>query len=143
MLNRNSNKRISAKSALQHRWFDKMKNSRSVIINPDVIKNLQKYYRGNNLVTIIETFISLRKTNQEERKKLTDIFQAMDIDNSGTIEVIELFEVYKKHFGHHDIEEIQHIINKIDLNRSSSINFNQFLVAMSNRKSMFDNQNLQ
>lgn len=64
MLDRNSTRRISAKAALQHKWFQKMRNARSTIINHDVLKNLEKYYRGNNLVTIIETFLSLRKINQ-------------------------------------------------------------------------------
>ena len=53
MLDRNPTRRISAKSALQHKWFEKMRHTQSTIINHDVLKNLQKYYRGNNLVTII------------------------------------------------------------------------------------------
>lgn len=51
--------------------------------------------------------------------------------------------MYQKNFGHHDISEVQHIINKIDLNKSSSINFNEFLVAMTDRKKMFEFEHLQ
>lgn len=40
MLNRNPSKRISARKALQHNWFDKMKNSKSAFISMDVVRNL-------------------------------------------------------------------------------------------------------
>ncbi len=90
------------------------------------------------MVAIIETFISLKKINQEERKRLIDLFQTIDTDNSGAIDLDELIQLSRTHLGHHDENEIRHIISKIDVNKSNTINLNEFLVVMSNRKKMFE-----
>lgn len=46
--------------------------------------------RGNNLITVVESFLSIRKINQEERKKLADIFNRIDKNGDGTIDIQEL-----------------------------------------------------
>ena len=40
MLNIDPEKRLSAKEVLRHEWFQSMKDSKTVIISEDVLKNL-------------------------------------------------------------------------------------------------------
>ena len=42
--------------------------------------------RGNNLVSIIESYLSLRKVTQQERQRLANIFTGIDRDGNGLIE---------------------------------------------------------
>lgn len=48
----------------------------------------------NNLVSIIEGYLIYKRVGQEERQRLASIFQEIDLDNSGIIEIDELKKFY-------------------------------------------------
>jgi Ca2+-binding EF-hand superfamily protein len=53
--------------------------------------------RGNNLISVIESYISMKKVSQEERERLASIFNEIDKDGNGMIDIAELIEIYKQH----------------------------------------------
>jgi Ca2+-binding EF-hand superfamily protein len=60
----------------------------------DVVEKLYSYYRGNNLVSVVESYLSFVKITQEERMEITRLFKKIDTDNSGSIDINELREVF-------------------------------------------------
>jgi Ca2+-binding EF-hand superfamily protein len=51
--------------------------------------------RGNNLISVIESYLSLKKVNQQERQELANLFNEIDSDGNGMIDVSEFVEIYK------------------------------------------------
>jgi Ca2+-binding EF-hand superfamily protein len=51
------------------------------------------------LISVIESYLSIRKINQEERQKLGELFNSLDTDNNGTIDASELIHIYKENCG--------------------------------------------
>jgi Ca2+-binding EF-hand superfamily protein len=60
----------------------------------DVVEKLYSYYRGNNLVSVVESYLSFVKITQEERMEISRLFKKIDTDNSGSIDINELREVF-------------------------------------------------
>ena len=60
----------------------------------DVVKKLYSYYRGNNLVSVVESYLSFVKITQEERMEITRLFKKIDTDNSGSIDINELRQAF-------------------------------------------------
>jgi Ca2+-binding EF-hand superfamily protein len=56
---------------------------------------LENYHRGNNLIAIIESYLSLSAIGQQERERLSIIFKKIDTNNDGTIEGKELMSLYR------------------------------------------------
>jgi Ca2+-binding EF-hand superfamily protein len=51
----------------------------------------------DNLVQVIDCYLTLHKVNQDERQKMAKMFNEMDRDCSGHIEKTEFIELFKLH----------------------------------------------
>ena len=91
--------------------------------------------RGNNFISVIENYLSLSQISQLERDRLGHLFRAIDSNNDGVIEAKELIAVCQSQLG---VDfEVARVLEEIDHNNSGKIDFNEFLVAMYNRKQLF------
>ena len=65
------------------------------------------------------------------------LFKQLDCNNDGVIEKKELIQAYKEANSGADIEEIEYVLNKIDKDKTGSINLNEFSSVMVNREKLF------
>jgi calcium-dependent protein kinase len=130
-------KRISAAEALCHPWFCKLNPHSMSSAN---LEKLEDYYvrglftqRGNNLISVIEAYLCLRKVTQEERQKLACAFTSIDRDGDGLIEREELVVALRRQQSKRAGEgegEVDGLVESIDKDRSGKIDFNEFIIAM-------------
>ena len=79
---------------------------------------------ANNLISMIEGYLVCKKINQSERQHLASIFESIDRDNSGIIEVEEFKKFYSENSEHYDVDEVEKMILAIDKNNSGKVDFN-------------------
>lgn len=81
--------------------------------------------------------------SKDEKKRLLKIFEAMDIDKSGTLSLEELTIGYNQHLGSIISEgEVQELFKKADANNSGTIDWNEFCTIASDKTNLMSNANL-
>ena len=65
------------------------------------------------------------------------IFKKFDRDNDGVIGLQQLKEAYGEIQGNDNDEDCDHVLNKVDKNKSGKIDFSEFLIAVYDRKKLF------
>ncbi|KIW82217.1 hypothetical protein Z517_05244 [Fonsecaea pedrosoi CBS 271.37] len=77
------------------------------------------------------TPVTHKHLSDEEVKAYKDVFALFDKDGSGTITAQELGEIMKSLGQNPSDSELQDMINEVDVDRSGSIDFEEFLKMMS------------
>jgi len=136
LMNRDLNKRVTAKSALQHPWFttDLDIEKFDEKIGVDIINRMSKFVMGKNLKRSVLSFIQSKKFYAEKNIDLQKLFKEIDKDGNGYLDVEEIFEKYGKFFpGLHQEawEKVKQFIEKIDINDNGVIEYSEFLTISS------------
>ena len=87
--------------------------------NVSVMNEIAKFTIGNNLRRSILSFISSKKLFSEHNQKITQLFNTLDVNHDGSIEVPELFKAYRKYFPGTPKEQwksIQKFVESVDIN---------------------------
>lgn len=92
---------------------------------------------------MIESYLVCKKINQAERQRLALIFESIDEDKSGIIDIEEFKKFYCENSEHYDVKEVEELLNIIDKNRSGKIDFNEFISAMYSRRKLFQLKSLE
>lgn len=94
--------------------------------------------RENNLISVLESYLIFSKVNEDERKRINRLFKQLDRNSDGVIEKSELIQAYKEANSEGtDLDEIEHVLNKIDKDKTGNINLNEFSSVMINREKLF------
>lgn len=123
-------KRYTAEQVLNHPWIVKLApNSKSAISKLN-IKQLENYKNSCNFKKFILTYLATR-LKEKEIRELKDIFQEMDLNKDGTLNVEEtkngLIKLNKEKNINND--EIDLIFKGIDTNNSKKIEYTEFISA--------------
>jgi hypothetical protein len=57
--------------------------------------------RRNNFISLIESYLALRRITQEERQRLAEMFTSIDSDGNGVISREELVNTFQQQAGVH------------------------------------------
>ena len=128
----NSNDRISATEALNHKWFRKRIKSLSVpteVIN-QAIHNLQTFQKSSKLREAVNTFIATQCLSVADTKELRQVFTEMDINGDGKLSKEELFSYFCKQMGEEAAnEEVLKIFQEVDTDNNGYVDYSEFLKA--------------
>jgi Ca2+-binding EF-hand superfamily protein len=91
---------------------------------------------------MIEGYLVTKKINQAERQHLASIFESIDEDHSGIIEVEEFKKFYQDNSEYYNGEEMEALLLTLDKNKSGKIDFNEFISAMCSRRKLFQLESL-
>lgn len=146
MLCYDPNKRLSAKDALEHKWFEKVlqkeKISKEVIYHN--LKNLKNFRAEQKLQQATFTFIASQLASKEEKQQLMETFKALDKNGDGTLSRQEILEGYMQLMDEEEAEaEVNRIMEMVDIDKSGEIDYTEFIAATLDRKKMVSKERLE
>lgn len=141
--------RISAREAMKHEWLNKMfENKISKVVDDGyfgrVLRNIKTFnarekFQQATLAYIVHFFYS-----SHEIDDLKKVFQRLDSNGDGMLTFDELKNGFEKIFGKHlsDVE-VTNIMEGVDQDHNGYIEYQEFLRATLNRKTLISEENLQ
>ena len=137
-------KRFNAKNVLNHPWIEKnAPNSKNVLEKFNIV-SLRNFGNLHNLSKYVLGFIASRASD-EDIDKLKKLFEEMDTNKSGTLNINEIKEgidKIQKDNKEMSEQEKDEIIKHIDTNKSQKIEYNEFLAACLEQKLYLREENL-
>lgn len=103
----------------------------------EVVKNLYNFYSEDNLVNVIESYLTFLKITQEERLEIIKLFKRLDQDSNGEINSDELRESFSVCADGQNGPAIEYVLKKINMNKNKKINLNEFITAFYHQKELF------
>lgn len=140
-------KRISAKEALEHKWFE-IASEKDENVNIEQMKknmmNLQSFRAEQKLQQATYAFIASHLATKEEKRHLMETFKALDKNGDGTLSREEILEGYRQTMGEEEAEaEVNRIMAMVDLDKSGEIDYSEFIAATLDRKEMMSKDRLE
>ena len=142
LLEKDPEKRYSAKEAFNHNWI--LNGQSQYLFTRSVselgIKNLMKFRYHMKLRQAILEFIISHLTHNREIQELQQAFIAMDFNGDGKLNIEEMGVAclvlnYNK-------EQFEKILDECDANMNGCIDYTEFLTAASNWKKLLNKQKL-
>ena len=138
-----ADKRYNAEMILNHPWIEKnAPNSKGNLtkFNAHKLKNFGNLYK---LTKYVIGFVASR-AKDEDINHLKQLFEEIDTNKSGTLNINEIREGINKMEKDKEIdeEEKERIINSLDTDKSSKIEYNEFLAACLEQKVYLREENL-
>ena len=150
LLELNPEKRLSAKEALNHKWFKINKNQNQIMKNNNysvLIQNITEFCAEQKLQQATLAFLVHNFAPKEELDELKEIFFAFDKNCDGKISKEEfvtglsntntLNTILKKG------NSIEGLMKNIDTDNNGYIGFEEFCIALINKEKILTEQNLQ
>ncbi|CDW90587.1 protein kinase domain containing protein [Stylonychia lemnae] len=165
-------KRIQAKDALQHPWFNKYcpvitllsenvtRNSSSNIqqdqiqglrrqstqfddtLDPDVILNLQKFSQGTSKFKKAALNVLVKTISGREIEHLKRQFEMVDVNHTGLIDAEELMNGIKAAGIDVKPEEVDKIIESVNFKGNGEINYSEFIAATISIQEIMTNERI-
>ena len=128
-------KRYNAENVLNHPWIEKNAPNSNNTLNKFNVQSLKDFGNLYKLTKYVLGFIASR-VNDEEIEKLKKMFEEMDVNKSGTLNINEIKNGIDKMEQEKQMteEEKNEIIKHIDTNKSQKIEYNEFLAACLEQK---------
>lgn len=89
-------------------------------------------------------FIVSQLMSNKEKNKLNDIFTILDRNGDGMLTQDELLEGYKKFYKSEERAkaEVKYLMETADSDNNGTIDYTEFLMAMSNKKKLLSKENV-
>jgi calcium-dependent protein kinase len=137
--------RYSASQCLGHTWLTEH-NKKKVDVNFSIraLSNMKKFHAERKLQQAALTYIVNHLLSKEEKNELLELFQSFDKNGDGVLTKEEIFDGYKSILGEVEAEkEVERIMNEMDLDKNGSIDYNEFVMAATNRQKVLNKEKLE
>lgn len=145
LLQKDSEKRISAEDALNHMWIQKYCNNqadeKTIVKTLRRIKTMQKC---SKIQEVFQTFMITQITKHDsEIIKLRQVFESLDKDKNGVISKEEIICLLRGELSAEEAKlKAERILNVIDNDHSGGIDFTEFLRVSIKEKSLLSEENV-
>lgn len=136
MLKFNPRERISIEEALNDEWFSLVSRKDEKPINLTVLRNIQNFNTKNKMQKSIYFFLVSHLASKEEKCALINTFKSLDTNNDGELSKDELLSGFRKVDTNLTEADIEALIERIDNNKSKSIDYIEFVAAAIDRKNL-------
>lgn len=145
MLRFNPSERLSAADCLKHAWFqDHVTKKVDATLSTRCLENMKKFHAERKLQQAALTYIVNHLLTKEEKNELLELFQSFDKNGDGVLSKEEIYEGYKATLGELEAQrEVERIMGEIDIDKSGTIDYNEFLIAATNRQSVLNKEKLE
>ena len=100
--------------------------------NVSIMNQIAKFSIGSNLRRSILSYMVSKKLYDENQSKIRKVFNELDVNHDGSIDISELFKQYRKYFPGTPKEQwkkIQLFIESADVNKNGKIEYSEFLTV--------------
>jgi calcium-dependent protein kinase len=105
---------------------------------------MKKFHAERKLQQAALTYIVNHLLTKEEKNEMLELFQSFDKNGDGVLSKEEIFEGYKAALGEIEAKrEVERIMSEIDIDKSGTIDYNEFLIAATNRQSVLNKEKLE
>ena len=145
MLKYNPDERLSAADCLKHKWITgQVQKEVDVKLSIRCLDNMKKFHAERKLQQAALTYIVNHLLSKEEKNELLELFQSFDKNGDGVLSKEEIFEGYKLQMDEEDaLKEVERIMSEIDIDKSGTIDYNEFLIAATNRQKVLNQDKLE
>ena len=148
MLNKNPTKRFSAEKCLDHEWFKLSKknneNNFGKKLQMKVINKMNDFVKENRLKQAVLQFISNQFNLKKEEEELQALFKEFDLKKTGEISKEIFYQKLIELYGENEGKEIcDKIFQRLDLDGSGEISYDEFLSAMIDGKKVLTEDRLE
>ncbi|KAL4434088.1 hypothetical protein ABPG75_000529 [Micractinium tetrahymenae] len=138
MLERNPAKRIRAAQALRHPWLTDAETSSALPLRSSVVQRLQRFATYGHLKQLVLRIIaddmathpSTQKESQELIKGLTQLFDELDVNASGSVSMDELVSGLDRLGYDIRMDEMEHLMHRVDINHDGVIQLTEFVAGL-------------
>jgi calcium-dependent protein kinase len=145
MLEFDPKKRYSASQCLKSNWLTV--NNQKIVDNSltkRALTNMKKFHAERKLQQASLTYIVNHLMSKEDKNEMMEIFSSFDKNGDGVLSRDEIFEGYKSILGELEAnKEVDRIMKEADLDKSGTIDYNEFLIACSNRQKLLNKEKLE
>ena len=148
LLDLNPVTRLSAKEALEHKWFT-MNENRNEHLNisneslMSVIKNISEFRAEQKLQQATLAFIVHNISKQEDIAELKDVFLSFDKNGDGKLTKDELLQGMSRVTNESSIiESLDDLMKTIDTDNNGYIEFEEFVRASIDKEKLLTEKNL-
>ncbi|CAK71442.1 unnamed protein product (macronuclear) [Paramecium tetraurelia] len=143
MIQKDPQKRISMKDALNHKWIQNQ-SKQSIQFDQDFFKEITKFKGYNNLRVAINQFVTVQISKKEEKYKFLQIFKSLDKNGDGLLSQQEILQgmINVKMDKIESKLMVKEIMEKIDTDHSGRVDFTEFLTASIIQEQMFLKESL-
>lgn len=144
LLEINPNKRLSARQALEHEFFEEISSNRLNDCNLDysILNNLKKNKKEYKFQRAVLSYLAYNFASKDEIINLRKIFKSIDLNCDGKISKEELLYAFSKNNLEINENELNMIIDVIDMDKSGFIEYEEFITSMINKKKLLTETNL-
>ena len=146
LLEPNKKNRIKASDALRHPFFTENYNPNIAMAN-NVDKNLlRKLLEIKQLPSkfheLIEAYLCFNFIKKDEEKKLRQVFRYIDHRGKNRLSRIDFEKTFEENGISATEEQIENLINVLDSDGNNSIEYQEFIRALCDQKSLYSDKNL-
>jgi len=148
LLEPDKNQRITASEALKHAFFKENYDP-----NLTFYKNMDKKNYLNKLLEIkklpskfhelIEAYLCFNFIKKDEEKKLTQVFRYLDRRGKNRLSFYDFSKTFKENGINVSKKQIQNMIDIIDSDGNNTIEYQEFLRAMCDKDTLYNDKNLE
>lgn len=148
MLEFDSKTRPGADQCLTHSWFtsNKLKtNTVDANVTKRALTNMKKFSADRKLQQASLTYIVNHLMSKEDKNELFQVFSKFDKNGDGVLTKDEIYEGYLEIVGDKDEAkaEADKIMKAADIDKNEKIDFNEFLMACTNRQKLLNKEKLE
>ena len=138
------NKRIKIHDALNHRFFDDLKESNK-FTEEDKIKlyNLKHLNKGSKFYQLVLTYLSYNFSDNKLLNELTKLYDKLDKNTDYKLTKGELYKAYKEAQIPVTEEEVDKVVNSIDFDMNGTIEYEEFIRMCIPKEKLFTDENLE
>lgn len=129
MLVMDMKKRATAKELLTHRWFQVANTAPAAALGAHMVKRLRAF-AGMSRMKRLALVVLARTLTDNDVKRLRELFVAMDTNNDGRIDNVDLHKALEKVGAAIDESEMQELFHASDIDGSGQIDYEEFIAAM-------------
>ena len=138
------NKRINIHQALNHRFFNDLKESKKFTAEDKIkLSNLKKLKKQSKFYQLVLTYLSYNFSDNKLLNELAKLYGKVDKNNDYKISKSELFKAYKEAKIPITQEELDDIMNCIDFDMNGTIDYEEFIRMCIPKEKLFTEENLE
>ena len=108
------------------------------------LKNMKKFHAERKLQQASLTYIVNNLLSKEEKNDMLELFQNFDENGDGVLTKEEILNGYKTIMPFEDAEkEVERIMNEVDIDKSGTIDYNEFVLAAINKQKLLNKEKLE